>query len=57
MFNSLNSFANKSVEVLRNPTLAKNLADEQFTYTNTHYNIDTNIHVMESLYSSLVKPE
>jgi glycosyltransferase involved in cell wall biosynthesis len=57
MFNSLNSFANKSVEVLRNPTLAKNLADEQFNYTNTHYNIDTNIHVMESLYSSLVKPE
>jgi glycosyltransferase involved in cell wall biosynthesis len=57
MFNSLNAFANKSIEVLTDPVIAKNLADEQFTYTNTHYNIDNNIHVMESLYKSLVESE
>jgi glycosyltransferase involved in cell wall biosynthesis len=57
MFNSLNDFANKSVEVLTQTELAKNLANEQFLYTDEHYNIEKNIHVMEELYSSLIHSE
>ncbi len=53
MFNSLNDFANKSVEVLTQTEVAKNLANQQFLYTDEHYNIDKNIQVMEELYSSL----
>jgi len=57
MFNSLNEFANKSVEVLTQTEVAKNLANQQFLYTDEHYNIEKNIHVMEELYSSLEHSE
>jgi glycosyltransferase involved in cell wall biosynthesis len=53
MFHSIREFAEKSVQIIQDPILAKSLALEQFQYTNTHYNIENNIHVMEELYQSL----
>lgn len=53
MFNSVSALAEKSIEIASDPILAENLAKEQFAYTNAHYNIEKNIHVMEELYLSL----
>lgn len=50
MFNSVNEFAKKSISLLSNPTEAKMLADEQYNYTDEHYNISKNIVTMEQLY-------
>lgn len=50
MFNSVSELAKRSISLLSNPTEAKMLADEQFTYTNENYNISKNIHVVEQLY-------
>jgi glycosyltransferase involved in cell wall biosynthesis len=60
MFNSISGLANKSLQILSNPTEAKKLAEEQFNYTDENYNIAKNIHVMENLYhanSQTVNPE
>jgi hypothetical protein len=50
MFNSVRDFAKKSISLLSNPTEAKMLADEQYNYTDEHYNISKNIVTMEQLY-------
>ncbi len=57
MFNSIREFAEKSMTVIQDPNLAKSLALEQFHYTNSQYNIENNIHVMEELYQSLKQPK
>ncbi len=55
MFNSVSEFAKKSISLLSNPKEAKMLADEQYNYTDEHYNISKNIHVMEKLYHEISK--
>lgn len=50
MYNSMSAFAAKSIEILDDSIFAKKLADEQFEYTNKNYNIENNIHVMETIY-------
>ena len=55
MFNSISAFTEKSIELLQNPELAKEIAVKQFEYTNEHYNIQNNIGVMEELYQSIKK--
>jgi hypothetical protein len=46
----MSTFAARSIEILDDSILAKKLADEQFEYTNKNYNIENNIHVMETIY-------
>jgi glycosyltransferase involved in cell wall biosynthesis len=53
MFNSIREFANKSIEIISNPEIAKELAEQQFSYANEHYNIEKNITVIEDLYTSI----
>ena len=55
MFNSISAFAAKSLELIQNPEIAKKIAEDQFEYTNEHYNIEKNICVMEELYQSIKK--
>lgn len=55
MFNSVSELAKKSISLLSNPSEAKMLADEQYNYTDEHYNISKNIHVMEQLYVEISK--
>ncbi len=50
MFHSVSELAEKSISLLTNPIDAKNLAEEQYNYTDENYNISKNIHVMEELY-------
>jgi glycosyltransferase involved in cell wall biosynthesis len=50
MFNSVSELAKKSISLLSNPSEAKMLADEQYNYTDEHYNISKNIVTMEQLY-------
>jgi glycosyltransferase involved in cell wall biosynthesis len=53
MFNSIRTFAEKSVAVIQDADLAKSLALEQFQYTNSQYNIENNVRVMEELYRTI----
>ncbi len=53
MFNSIRELADNSIQILQDPNLAQSLAMEQFQYTNTHYNIENNIQVMEALYQTI----
>lgn len=55
MFNSVSELAKKSISLLSDPSEAKMLADEQYNYTDEHYNISKNIHVMEQLYLEISK--
>lgn len=55
MFNSVRDLAKKSISLLSNPTEAKMLADEQYNYTDKHYNISKNIVTMEQLYIQIAQ--
>ena len=46
----MSAFAAKSIEILDNSIFSKKLADEQFEFINKNYNIEYNIHEMETIY-------
>ena len=57
MFNNAEQLADYSLNVLNNPSDAKLLAQQQFDFINTNFNIEMNVHQIEELYISTSKKQ
>ena len=57
MFNNAEQLADYSLNVLNNPNDAKLLAQQQFDFINTNFNIEMNVHQIEELYISTSKKQ
>lgn len=57
MYNQISAFAKASTNLLKNPEEAKKLAQKQFDYIDENRNIMRFIHIMENIYSQVVKKQ